>query len=136
MVERICSACQHGNPITDRYCGKCGAPLERLLPARRTEGQLTIAGRDLPVTWRQVGRTVALGVAAVAAEAGLAWLRRRIEGEQSIPTTALARPAASPSGAHPGASVVTIISQRVVEILDTAEGRKISEHTFWRKIEE
>ncbi|HWQ15513.1 MAG TPA: zinc ribbon domain-containing protein, partial [Roseiflexaceae bacterium] len=76
MVERICPACEHGNPVTAHYCGACGAPLERLLPARRIAGQLTIAGRDLPVTWRQVGRTVALGVAAVAAEAGIAWLRR------------------------------------------------------------
>jgi hypothetical protein len=137
MVERICSACQHGNPVSDHYCGKCGAPLERLLPARRASGQLVIAGRDLPVTWRQVGRTVALGVAAVAAEAGIAWLRRRLEAGQALPTTALARrvaPAASSN--RPAGSVVTIISQRVVQILDTADGRHIAERTFWRKIEE
>jgi hypothetical protein len=137
MVERICPACQHGNPMTDRYCGKCGAVLERLLPVRRGASQLTVAGRDLPVTWSQVGRTVAVGVAALAAEAGLAWLRRRIEGPTADPSTALARRLpASAEAARPGASVVTIISQRVVEILDSPEGRKISERSFWRKIEE
>ncbi|MFO7169783.1 MAG: zinc ribbon domain-containing protein [Chloroflexota bacterium] len=137
MVERICPACQHGNPITDRYCGKCGAPLERLLPARRSQDQLTLAGRQLPVTWRQLGRTVAVGVAALAAEAGLAWLRRRVEGEAGAASTALAR-RATPSAGTPSAaaSVVTIVSQRVVEILDSADGRKISERTFWRRIEE
>jgi hypothetical protein len=136
MVERICPACQHGNPISDQYCGKCGAQLERMLPARRASQPLTIAGRDLPVTWRQVGRTVAIGVAALAAEAGIAMLRRYVEGASSTPGTALARRPALPSDANRTAgSVVTIISQRVVEIIDTAEGRRISEKSFWRKEE-
>lgn len=135
MVERICPACQHGNPVSDNYCGKCGAQLERLLPARRTHDHLTIAGRDLPVTWRQVGRTMALGVAAIAAEAGIAMLRRYVEGGPSTPaTTALARRLTN-TPSRPGASVVTIVSQRVVEIMDTAEGRRISEKSFWRKEE-
>lgn len=137
MVERICPACQHGNPVTDRYCGKCGAPLERLLPVRRADAQLMIAGRDLPVTWRQLGRTVALGVAALAAEAGIAALRRYVEGAQSPATAALARRATPPAeAAKAGASVITIISQRVVEIMDTPEGRRVAEQSFWRKIEE
>jgi len=79
MVERICPACLQGNPVNDRFCGKCGAAIERQLPARRGDTQLTVAGRNLPVTWQQLGKTVALSVAAVAAEAGLAWLRHRIE---------------------------------------------------------
>ncbi|MEN9937775.1 MAG: hypothetical protein RLZZ387_4354 [Chloroflexota bacterium] len=137
MVERICPACQHGNPVADRFCGKCGAQLERLLPARRQENQLTIAGRDLPVTWTQVGRTVAIGVAALAAEAGIAWLRRRIDGPHAAPSTALARRApASGDVTKTAGSVVTIISQRVVEIMETSDGRTISERSFWRKIEE
>ena len=137
MVERICPACQHGNPVTDQYCGKCGTPLERLLPVRRADAQLTIAGRDLPVTWRQLGRTVALGVAALAAEAGIAAIRRYVEGGQGTPTTALARRVAPPAdAAKAGASVITIISQRVVEIIDTPEGRRVAETSFWRKIEE
>jgi hypothetical protein len=135
MVERICPSCQHGNPVSDRFCGKCGVQLERMLPARRAPGQLTLAGRDLPVTWRQVGRTVAFGVAALAAEAGIAMLRRYVEGGQAGTRAVLARREA-PVQRPAGASVVTIVSQRVVEIMDTADGRRISEKSFWRKIEE
>ena len=144
MVERICPTCQHGNPLNDRYCGKCGAALERQLPARVGDAPLTIAGRQLPVTWQQLGKTVALSAAALAAEAGLAWLRRRIES--GPPTTALAvrqapaaRPASTPAeiAKSPVRSVVTIISQRVVEVWESADGkRQISEHHVWRRIEE
>lgn len=145
MVERICPACQHGNPLNDRYCGKCGAALERQLPARLGDAPLTIAGRQLPVTWQQLGKTVALSAAALAAEAGLAWLRRRIEAGPAT-TTALtvrqapaARPASAPAdlAKSPVGSVVTIISQRVVEVWESADGkRQVSERHFWRRIEE
>ena len=145
MVERICPACQHGNPLDDRFCGKCGAPLERQLPARRGESRLVVAGRNLPVTWQQLGKTVALSAAALAAEAGLAWLRRRLEAggaaqSISLPKSApAARPAASETTAitRPIGSVVTIISQRVVEIWDSGDGhRQVSERHFWRRSEE
>jgi hypothetical protein len=135
MVERICPTCQHGNPLDDRFCGKCGAALERLLPARRSDGPLTIAGRELPVSWRQVGRTVAFGAVALVAEAGFAWLRRRLDApEAAVP---LARKNTATPTTRGGGSVVTIISQRVVEILDSGDGRrKVSERHVWRKIEE
>jgi hypothetical protein len=143
MVERICPSCQHANPLDDRFCGKCGAPLERQLPARRADAHLTIAGRDLPVTWQQLGKTVALSVAAVAAEAGLAWLRRRIEagpssGPLALTTRGLQQPPASETTALARTTnVVTIISQRVVEIWDGADGRRqMVERHFWRRIEE
>ena len=146
MVERICPACQHGNPLDDRFCGKCGAPLERQLPARRGDAPLVLAGRQLPVTWQQFGKTVALSVAALAAEAGLAWLRKRIETgttsaaaplARSLPTT---RPATTESSAlkhGPFGNVVTIVSQRVIEIWEGEDGRRqISERHFWRRTEE
>ena len=146
MVERICPACQHGNPLDDRFCGKCGAPLERQLPARRGDAPLAVAGRQLPVTWQQFGKTVALSVAALAAEAGLAWLRKRIETgtintaaplARPLPTT---RPATTESSAlkrSSAANVVTIMSQRVIEIWEGEDGRRqISERHFWRRTEE
>jgi hypothetical protein len=144
MVERICPACQHGNPLDDRFCGKCGAPLERQLPARRTDAPLTLAGRSLPVTWKQLGRTVALSAAALAAEAGLAWLRRRVENGPPSAPLAQTRPAQAPKSvaettalAVPASNVVTIVSQRVVEIWDAGDGaRRVVERTFWRRTEE
>jgi hypothetical protein len=142
MVERICPTCQHGNPLDDRFCGKCGAPLERQLPMRRPESRLSIAGRDLPVTWKQFSRTVALSVAALAAEAGLAWLRRRIEaGPSAAPAGAAPAPKPATSEttalARPLGSAVTIVSQRIVEIWDDADGaRRVVERTFWQRIQE
>ena len=143
MVERICPACQQGNSLNDRFCGKCGTPLERQLPARMGEGRLVIAGRQLPVTWGQFGRTVALSAAALAAEVGLTWLRRRMDAvpapnaqkitrvtptaQANEETTALAR-------VNKG---VTIVSQRVVDIWDNGDGhRRVVEQTYWRRTEE
>lgn len=141
MVERICPTCQQANPIDDRFCGKCGAPMERQLPARLAETRLTIAGHNLPVTWQQLGKTVAISAAALAADVGLAWLRRRIEASPSAAPAALARSA--PSTSEPVApgrsagSIVTIISQRVIEVWDSGDGkRQISERHFWRRMEE
>ncbi len=145
MVERICPTCQHGNPLDDRFCGKCGALLERQLPARRGDASLVIAGHQLPVTWQQFGKTVALSAAALAAEIGLAWLRRRIEsGPSAAPaplarSTPAARPAAEASAraSRPVGSVVTIVSERLIEIWESGEGRQqISERHVWRRIEE
>jgi hypothetical protein len=146
MVERICPTCQHGNPLDDRFCGKCGAPLERQLPARRGDAPLAVAGRQLPVTWQQFGTTVALSVAALAAEAGLAWLRKRMESGPASTLAPLARtvPTTRPSAAEtstlkhgPVGTVVTIVSQRVVEIWEGEDGRRlINERHFWRRTEE
>ena len=135
MVERICPACQQANPIDDRFCGKCGVPLERQLPVRLADTRLTIAGRNLPITWQQLGKTVALSAAALVADVGLAWLRRRIEAGPSAASTTLARNIpATPAAATPGqaaGSIVTIISQRVIEIWDSGDGkRQISERHF------
>jgi hypothetical protein len=141
MVERICATCQQANPIDDRFCGKCGAPLERQLPARLSETRLTIAGRNLPVTWQQLGKTVAISAAALAADVGLAWLRRRLEAGPSGAPAPLARrtPATSDpvAPASVAGSIVTIISQRVIEIWDSGDGRRqINEQHVWRRIEE
>lgn len=145
MVERICPACQHGNPLESRYCGKCGGALERQLPARLGEGRMVLAGRQLPVTWQQLGKTVALSAAALAAEVGLAWLRSRMESGRVADPAPLAKtaPAARPAETQAQAIVprpsnaVTIISQRVIEIWDSGDGhRRIEERAFWQKLEE
>jgi hypothetical protein len=144
MVERICPACQHGNPLDDRFCGKCGAPLERQLPARRADAPLAVAGRQLPVTWQQFGKTVALSVAALAAEAGLAWLRRRMDGSAVPAPAASARPTATGTVSKPTAlaarsasGVVTIVSERLIEMWESADGHKhVSERHVWRRTEE
>lgn len=138
MVERICPQCQHGNPLENRFCGACGSSLERQELATRPAASLTIAGRSLPIRqMRQVGSAMALSLAAVAAEAGLAWLKRRAEqgAQPQGGTQPLARSA--PQQVVPGASaanVVTIISQRVTEIWDQGSmTRQVIEKHVWRK---
>ncbi len=78
-----CPQCRHGNPPENRFCGACGAPLEKSggQLVRRTEDSPTTASRALlPAELKPVGRALAVGLATLAAEAGLAWLRRRAEG--------------------------------------------------------
>ena len=85
MEERSstpCQRCRHGNPLENRFCGACGAPLTcsgQLV--RRPEGVPRAAGRALlPAELKPVGRALAVGLATLAARAGLAWLRRRAGG--------------------------------------------------------
>ena len=76
------------NPPTNRYCGSCGALLtsgEQL--ATRQEHSPLKAGRAWPAKLNPAGKALAVGVAALAAEAGFSWLRRRIgaEDRSSLP---------------------------------------------------
>ena len=84
MEERstLCPRCQHGNPRENRFCGACGAPLASGGQiVRQPENSPTTASRGLlPAELKPVGRALAVGLAALAAEAGLAWLRSRAEG--------------------------------------------------------
>lgn len=76
MIERVCPHCRAGNASDMAWCGACGAALEQPL-ARRPTGALTRRTFHLPAQWKESGKVVALGVATVAAEIGVAWLQRR-----------------------------------------------------------
>ena len=74
------------NPPENRFCGLCGASLERTLARssrelapRAREGRVTLKERFLPGRLGPVGKTVAVGLATVAADVGLAWLRHRLQ---------------------------------------------------------
>jgi hypothetical protein len=84
MTEREvpCPRCRQENPPRNRFCGLCGAPLmsgEQL--ATREEHHPVPAGRAWPAKLSPAGKALAVGVAALATEAGLSWLRRRIGAE-------------------------------------------------------
>lgn len=93
MEERsntTCPQCRHGNPPENRFCGACGAPLtsSRQL-VRRPEGGPAVAGRALlPAELKPVGKALAVGLATLAAQAGLAWLSRRAESSDRPPLPA------------------------------------------------
>ncbi len=145
MVERICPQCQHGNPLDNRFCGRCGASLERNELTSRPEMGLVPTRLALPAQLKHVGQAMAVSLAALAAEAGFAWLRRRVDHvglpslahlskltaliPRSQPEAEVVKPPPDPVN-----SVVTIVSQRVVEIWDR-DGlmRHTVERTIWRR---
>lgn len=159
MVERICPQCQAGNSLENRFCGQCGAPLDRTdraLPGAEQQRGLVISG-PLPAHLKQVGQAMLVSLAALAAEAGMAWLRRRVEtlGQPSHPATRTptsfpivqgeqpgrkpfvpGQPAdLSPGalGTEPEHSRVTVWSQRVVEFWEQGECiRQTVDRRIWR----
>lgn len=171
MVERICPQCQHGNPLDNRFCGHCGGSLER--SPTLTDGQrhqqptpstslanLVVADQDeVTARLKQVGQAVAVGLATLAAEAGMAWLRRKIEhmGQtpaappqhvvyqpvqtHALPQTVVHQVAQPPiqTGYHypvpqPHGGMVTILSQRVVEVWERGVMTKQTvERNVWRR---
>ncbi len=83
-----CPRCRHANPPRNRFCGSCGALLtsgEQL--ATREEHRSVPASRAWPAKFGPVSKGLAVGVAALAAEACLSWLRTKIgaEDRSSLP---------------------------------------------------
>ncbi len=81
MDEHIaCSVCGHDNPSENHYCGSCGTALadSGQLVARREHSPAPTV-RSLSAKLGPSGKALAVGLAALAAEAGLLWLRRRVE---------------------------------------------------------
>jgi hypothetical protein len=83
-----CPLCRHENSPGNRFCGSCGVRLtsgEQLV--RRQEHRPVRAGRAWPSKLGPAGKALAVGVAVLAAEAGLSWLQRRIGTEErsSVP---------------------------------------------------
>jgi hypothetical protein len=110
-----CPRCRQENPPRNRFCGSCGAPLmsgEQL--ATREEHHPVPAARAWPAKLSPAGKALAVGVAALATEAGLSWLRRRIgaEDRSSVPAV---RGLGSASRGY-------LVSQSLEEVLQMWEG--------------
>ncbi len=85
-IVGLCPGCgHHENPPENRFCGRCGAPLQRAParsgkePALRAKEKISLKERFLPARLGPIGKTVAASLAIVAADVGLAWLRHRLE---------------------------------------------------------
>ncbi len=76
-----CPRCEYENPLENRFCGRCGASLMAggQLAPRREENIPAPARSALPARLGPVGKALAVGLTALAAEATLAWLRRQVE---------------------------------------------------------
>ena len=105
-----CPRCRNENPPSNRFCGSCGVQLmsgEQL--ATRQEHSPVQAGRAWPAKLGPVSKALAVGVAVLAAEAGLSWLQRRIDTEERTSLPAV-RDADSASGGY-------LLSQSLEEVL-------------------
>jgi hypothetical protein len=112
MTERQipCPRCRQENLPRNRFCGSCGAPLtsgEQL--ATREEHRSVPASRAWPAKLGPVGKVLAVGVAALATEAGLSWLRRKIGAEDRSSLPALRGAGSAPRG--------YLVSQSLEEVL-------------------
>ncbi len=118
MIERICPRCQTANRGLQRFCDNCGTPFEQ--PLRRWTGSaLALRSIKIPARWRQTGRVMALGIATLAAEAGIAWLRR------SQSQSSYSSPPVSSSNIY-------ALQQRVVERWSKGQlQERIVERTVW-----
>ena len=117
MTERQipCPRCHQENPPRNRFCGSCGAPLtsgEQL--ATRQEHRPVPAGRAWPAKLGPVSKALAVGVAVLATEAGLSWLRHKIGAEERSSLPAV-RGVGSASRGY-------LVSQSLEEVLQMWEG--------------
>jgi hypothetical protein len=106
-----CPRCRHENPPGNRFCGSCGVQLisgEQL--ATRQEHSPVQAGRSWPAKLGPAGKALAVGVAVLAAEAGLSWLQQRRIGTQERSSLPAVRDAGSASGGY-------LLSQSLEEVL-------------------
>ena len=101
MAEQArCPRCRHTNPPDNRFCGRCGVPLQwshDLVPRR--EAPLTVVRRTVPAKLGPAGKVVTVGLVALAAEVGLSWLRHRPKAVER-PSTLTARQADTAVSEH------------------------------------
>ena len=128
-----CPGCGHPeHPPEHRFCGRCGTFLEHPkasggeLAPRTTASEATPRKRLSPVRLGPVGRTVAAGLVAVAADAGLAWLRHRLgETGRSVATRDVG---SAPRTEHKGGSeqVYGYLLEETAFFIEEGRGRRWS----------
>jgi hypothetical protein len=82
-----CPRCRQENLPENRFCGWCGASLERsheLVPRR--EEALRALSHAMPVKPGPVGKALAVGLVTLAVRAGMSWLRHRTTSEDRSAT--------------------------------------------------
>jgi hypothetical protein len=87
-LKRLCPACGAANALERQTCHACGTNLRTTLPVP--------LGERLPVTWKQVGTSLALGAGALALRVGVELARQFLERkvtELSEPDVTVERPA-------------------------------------------
>jgi hypothetical protein len=122
-----CPRCEYENPADNRFCGRCSTSLmsTKQLVTHRDESPAK-AVRSLPSKLGPTGKTLAVGLATLAVEAGLYWLRRRIEqtDRPPLPATQDAKPTSSDH----------FISQGLEEMSVWLQQGEYQNHIFTRRV--
>ena len=108
-----CPLCHQENLPGNRFCGSCGVRLtsgEQL--ATRQEHRPVPAGRAWPAKLGPMSKALAVGVAAVATEAGLSWLRHKIGAEDRSSKPAVRSVGSALRGYLVGQSLEEVLLQR------------------------
>ena len=127
-----CPSCQHDNPSENRFCGWCGIRLAdggQLVP--REDDSPALAVRDLHAKLGPTGKALAMGVAALASEVGLLWLRRRIRrtDQLMLPATQGSKPTVTQS-----TLTENLISESLEEVSTWLGQGDYQRHTFRRQV--
>jgi hypothetical protein len=114
MTERQipCPRCRQENPPRHHFCGSCGASLtsgEQL--ATRQEHRPVPSGRPWPAQLGPMGKALAVGLAALATEAGLSWLRHKIGSEDRSSMPAVQGAGSAPRGYLVGQTLEEVLLQ-------------------------
>lgn len=140
MAMTICSTCGQENPADNRYCGSCGAKLNERALIISQPSPIMIGDRQLSQSQiKALAATIAVGLAALLAEAGLAYLQNLLSSRER-PSLSLRRKKKSavqettvvPVRRRNG-RVVTVVSERV--IVEKRWGRpvrRVVERFAWR----
>ena len=123
-----CPRCRNAYLPENRFCGSCGASLEGSsnLVVRRETG-LTMMGHSLPAKLGPAGKMLVVGLATLAAQAGLSWLRHRTNAEDRSSTLTTRE--------HDTAVSERLLGQRLEEVLiQELEGDYRSRTFAWRAI--
>ena len=113
MTEQApCPLGRPENPPENRFCRSCGAPLmngEQL--ATRPEHHPVRAARAWPSKLGPVSKALAVGVVALATEAGLSWLRHKIGAEDRSSKPAVRSVGSASRGYLVGQSLEEVLLQ-------------------------
>ncbi len=127
-----CPRCRQENPPSNRFCGSCGASQtsgEQLL-AKRQEHRSLLAGRAWPAALGPAGKMLAVGLAALATEVGLSWLRRKIGAEHRSSLPAVRGADSAPRGYLLSQSLEEVLVQTWEESRGRVVARRVVRSSF------
>ena len=132
MDERTsCPACRHNNPPENRFCGSCGTAIAgsgQLVAREEGEPSPATVIRALPAKLGPTSKALAVGLAALVAEAGLLWLRRRVERANHTPPLPATQDSKSPVPEY-------LLSQSLEEFSVWLQEGDFRSHIFARREE-